>query len=48
MLRQARAAGFEAAFLGVDADSPTGALGLYERLGSRAGQVWIAQAKSLA
>jgi ribosomal protein S18 acetylase RimI-like enzyme len=28
-----RAAGMEAASLGVDAENPTGAVGLYERLG---------------
>jgi mycothiol synthase len=32
-LTGARAAGFASASLGVDADSPTGALGLYQRAG---------------
>ncbi len=32
-LTGARAAGFTSASLGVDADSPTGALGLYQRAG---------------
>ena len=48
VLWQARTEGLESASLGVDADSPTGALGLYERLGFRADQVWAAQLKSLA
>jgi mycothiol synthase len=42
-----REAGFATASLGVDADSPTGALGLYERLGFRAENVWAAQLKPL-
>lgn len=42
-----RAAGFDTASLGVDAASPTGALGLYERLGFRAENVWVAQVKPL-
>ena len=45
MLSQARAEGFDTASLGVDADSPTGALGLYERIGFRAEQVWVVQIK---
>ena len=32
-LRRLRAAGMTEAMLGVDAENPTGALGLYERLG---------------
>jgi mycothiol synthase len=35
LMRQAGQSGFERASLGVDADNPTGALGLYERLGFR-------------
>jgi len=33
LMRQAQQAGFKRASLGVDAENPTGALGLYERLG---------------
>ncbi|WP_309081776.1 GNAT family N-acetyltransferase [Zhihengliuella sp.] len=35
VVRQARAAGYERIELGVDSDSPTGAVGLYERIGFR-------------
>ena len=45
VLSQARAQGFDTASLGVDADSPTGALGLYERIGFRPEQVWAVQIK---
>jgi GNAT superfamily N-acetyltransferase len=47
VLRLGAEAGFDTASLGVDADSPTGALGLYERLGFRAGHVWVVQSKAL-
>jgi mycothiol synthase len=46
-LSEARAAGFTAAALEVDADSPTGALGLYERAGFTAEHTSITQAKPL-
>lgn len=46
-LATARAAGFATASLGVDADSPTGAVGLYERLGFAARNTWIVQLKTL-
>jgi mycothiol synthase len=46
-LDQARAAGFRTASLNVDADSPTGAVGLYERFGFRVRDTWIAQVKRL-
>ena len=42
---EARAAGFSTASLGVDTDSPTGALGLYERAGFTVTDTWIAQEK---
>ncbi|GAA3706288.1 GNAT family N-acetyltransferase [Zhihengliuella alba] len=35
VVRQAKAAGYERIELGVDSDSPTGAVGLYERIGFR-------------
>ena len=41
----ATAAGLTTASLGVDADSPTGALGLYERAGFTVTDTWIAQQK---
>jgi mycothiol synthase len=44
-LAEARAAGFDTASLGVDADSPTGALGLYERAGFTVRETWIAELK---
>lgn len=47
VLQLARADGFDTASLGVDADSPTGALGLYERLGFRQERTWAAQQKPL-
>ncbi|MFC1439451.1 GNAT family N-acetyltransferase [Streptacidiphilus sp. N1-10] len=47
VLARARAEGFDTASLGVDADSPTGALGLYQRLGFRAEQVWVVQSKPI-
>lgn len=46
-LTKARAAGFATASLGVDADSPTGAVGIYERAGFTVRDTWIAQAKPL-
>ena len=42
-LRQGQAAGFDSASLGVDADSPTGALGLYERIGFRVAATFVSQ-----
>ncbi|MEZ0064283.1 mycothiol synthase [Streptacidiphilus sp. MAP12-20] len=47
-LRRAAAEGFETSTLGVDADSPTGAVGLYERLGYRPAQTYVAQRKIIA
>lgn len=47
VLREALAAGYERSSLGVDADSPTGAVGLYERLGYRPKQTYVAQRKLL-
>jgi mycothiol synthase len=44
---EARAVGFSTASLGVDADSPTGAVGLYERAGFTVTDTWIAQQKVL-
>jgi ribosomal protein S18 acetylase RimI-like enzyme len=44
---EARAAGFDTASLGVDADSPSGAVGLYERLGFTAAGTWISHQKPL-
>jgi len=46
-MTEARAAGFGTASLGVDADSPSGAVGLYERLGFTAVGTWISQRKPL-
>jgi mycothiol synthase len=46
-MTEARAAGFDTASLGVDADSPSGAVGLYERLGFTATGTWISQLKPL-
>ncbi|PBC70836.1 ribosomal protein S18 acetylase RimI-like enzyme [Streptomyces sp. TLI_235] len=46
-LAEAREAGFATASLGVDADSPTGALGLYEHVGFTVKDSWIAQLKPL-
>ncbi|MCD0485698.1 GNAT family N-acetyltransferase [Streptacidiphilus sp. ASG 303] len=47
VLRKAAAEGFRTASLGVDADSPTGALGLYERIGFRAELTFVSQQKEL-
>jgi GNAT superfamily N-acetyltransferase len=47
VLREARAAGYTRSSLGVDADSPTGAVGLYERLGYRGKQTYVSQRKLL-
>ena len=44
-LAEARATGLTTASLEVDADSPTGALGLYERAGFTVTGTWIAQQK---
>jgi mycothiol synthase len=41
VMAEAKAAGFQRASLGVDADNPTGALGLYERLGYTNKNTWI-------
>lgn len=46
-LAEARADGLTTASLGVDADSPTGALGLYERAGFAVRDTWIALQKPL-
>jgi mycothiol synthase len=46
-MTEARAAGFGTASLGVDADSPSGAVGLYERLGFTATGTWISERKPL-
>jgi mycothiol synthase len=46
-LAEARATGFATASLGVDADSPTGAPGLYERAGFTVQDTWIAMVKPL-
>ncbi|MEV6206996.1 GNAT family N-acetyltransferase [Kitasatospora sp. NPDC051914] len=46
-LAQAREDGFATASLGVDADSPTGALGLYGHVGFTVKDTWIAQLKPL-
>jgi mycothiol synthase len=46
-MAEARAAGFDTASLGVDADSPSGAVGLYERLGFTADGTWISERKPL-
>ena len=46
-LTTARAAGFATAALGVDADSATGAVGLYERAGFAVQDTWITQTKPL-
>lgn len=40
-MESAREAGFERVSLGVDAENPTGALGLYEKLGFRTKSKWI-------
>jgi ribosomal protein S18 acetylase RimI-like enzyme len=46
-LTEARAAGFTNASLNVDADSPTGALGLYERAGFTVEHTAVTQVKQL-
>ncbi|SEK68136.1 GNAT family N-acetyltransferase [Streptacidiphilus jiangxiensis] len=46
-MRVGLADGYTRSCLGVDAESPTGAVGLYERLGYRAKQTWVAQRKPL-
>ncbi len=46
-LRAARADGLVSATLDVDADSPTGAVGLYQRAGFVLQDTWIAQVKRL-
>lgn len=46
-LTEARAAGFTAASLGVDADSLTGAVGLYERIGFTVEHTSVTQLKNL-
>jgi ribosomal protein S18 acetylase RimI-like enzyme len=43
----AKAAGFATASLGVDAGSPTGAVGLYQRIGFTVTDTWIAERKPL-
>ncbi|MEY9843125.1 mycothiol synthase [Streptacidiphilus sp. BW17] len=45
VLRIAQADGFDTASLGVDADSPTGAPSVYERVGFRPAKTWVAQRK---
>ena len=47
VLRKARAAGFVSATLDVDSDSPTGAVGIYERAGFARTDTWITQVKEL-
>jgi ribosomal protein S18 acetylase RimI-like enzyme len=46
-LAEARAAGFASGSLVVDADSPTGAVGLYERIGFTVKHTSVTQAKTL-
>jgi mycothiol synthase len=46
-LTAAKAAGFTSASLGVDADSLTGAVGLYERAGFVVEHTWVTQTKPL-
>ncbi|MEV8376867.1 GNAT family N-acetyltransferase [Kribbella sp. NPDC056861] len=41
LMREAERTGFQRASLGVDAENPTGALGLYERLGFRQNSKWV-------
>lgn len=43
VLRRARAAGYDSASLGVDSDSPTGATGLYRRIGFEVQDTVVAQ-----
>lgn len=47
-LTAARADGVESAALDVDADSPSGAVGLYERIGFSVHDTWVSQTKQLA
>lgn len=47
-LRAARANGLVSASLSVDSDSPTGAVGLYERVGFTTQDTWIVTRKALA
>jgi GNAT superfamily N-acetyltransferase len=47
VLKYAKADGFAAATLDVDADSPTGAVGVYERAGFVLRDTWITQVKEL-
>jgi ribosomal protein S18 acetylase RimI-like enzyme len=47
VLRAIQAAGFDQAELGVDTDNPTGAVGLYERLGFQPTRRWVFTAKQL-
>jgi mycothiol synthase len=42
-----RGRGMAIAALGVDAENPTGALGVYERLGFRPHRTWVTYRKSL-
>lgn len=46
-LAAAKADGVESAALDVDADSPTGAVGLYERIGFSVQDTWVSQSKHL-
>ncbi len=48
MRSEARAAGFATASLGADADSPTGAHGLYQRAGFVVRDTWVVQMKPIA
>ncbi|MFD0329745.1 GNAT family N-acetyltransferase [Streptacidiphilus monticola] len=48
MLRAGQAEGYALSSLGVDADSPTGALGLYQRLGYTPRETWLSQLKPVA
>ena len=47
-LRAYAAAGYQQAGLDVDSENPTGALGLYERLGFTVAHRWVAWSKTLA
>ena len=46
-LHAARSAGFVSVTLDVDSDSPTGAVGLYQRAGFAVQDTWITQTKQL-
>ncbi|MFC5910403.1 GNAT family N-acetyltransferase [Streptacidiphilus monticola] len=48
VLRAGQAEGYALSSLGVDADSPTGALGLYQRLGYTPRETWLSQLKPVA